>query len=341
MRTDETRTNVQRFFMARCVFHIIWILIIHLWLSLLITGTTEDCFPAIRVPRNTVWKAREMDNLRINCTVESESNCWNKIYVTWCKIDLKNECIHLNHSNHTTTEWKHINESPRLFFLIFQNVSMQDAGLYRCMIISPAPSISHNINVTVTEYVPDSSTASQVTQGTTINANTNTTAHPTWPQSYVYICSGVGVLVFIVVVSVIFICCRGKKKSVKKTIHQNQCTPSPVADHAPPVYPREFPQKSQTLPAQVSLSASCTYDTPPARVRVSSLRDRPSAGRHPVSQGLRRQCHNRLEVEDLEEVAEENPLIYASLNHGAVPQRPVRVAHVQIEASEYAAIKLT
>lgn len=32
---------IKRFFMARCVFHIIWILIIHLWLSLLITGTTE------------------------------------------------------------------------------------------------------------------------------------------------------------------------------------------------------------------------------------------------------------------------------------------------------------
>ncbi|KAK2818153.1 hypothetical protein Q7C36_022086 [Tachysurus vachellii] len=333
--------------MARCVFHIIWIPIIHLWLSLLITGTTEenntDCFPNILVPRNTVWKAREMDKLKINCTVESESYCWNKISVTWCKIDLKNKCNHLNHSYHTTTEWIRINESRRLLFLIFQNVSMRDAGLYRCEVLSPAPSVSHAINVTVTEYVPDISTASdggsQVTQGTTNNTNTNMAANPTWPQSYVYICSGVGVLVFIVLVSVIVIWCRGQKKSIKKTIHQNQCTPSPVSDHAPPVYPREFPHKSQTLPAQVSLSTSCTYDTPP--VRVSSLKDRPSAGRHPVSQGPRRQCHNRLEVEDLEEVAEENPLIYASLNHGAVPQRPARVAHVQIEASEYAAIKLT
>lgn len=109
-----------------------------------------DCFPSIRVPRNTVWKAREMDKLKINCTVENESKCWNKIYFTWCRIGLKNECIHLNHSNHTTTEWTRINESTILLFLIFQNVSMQDTGLYRCKILSPAPSVSHAINVTVT-----------------------------------------------------------------------------------------------------------------------------------------------------------------------------------------------
>lgn len=163
----------------------------------------------------------------------------------------------------------------------------------------------------------------------------------------------------------------GKKKSIKKTIHENQVQfcifltelgywltnfswskfltiqftlqspATPVMDIAPPVYPREFPRKTKTLPAHVSPLQSCTYDTPPIRVRVTSLRDRSSAGRHPVSQGPTRRCHDRQELEDVKEVEEENPLIYATLNHKAAPQRPVRVTHVQIEASEYAAVKVT
>lgn len=117
-----------------------------------------------------------------------------------------------------------------------------------------------------------------------------------------------------------------------------QPTPTPVPDLAPPVYkPRESPRfKTQTLPAQLSPPPPAIYDTPP--VRVMSLRDRPSAGRHPVNQGAPRRCQERGPVEEVEE---EDPLIYATLNHEAAPQRPVRVAHVQIEASEYAAIKVT
>ncbi|KAG7315977.1 hypothetical protein KOW79_020843 [Hemibagrus wyckioides] len=210
--------------------------------------------------------------------------------------------------------------------------------------ISPTSSMSHAINVTVTDYVPDCSTASnnpESQQNNTTNSLNMTAVNPSRLLSYVYICSGVGLLIFIVIVSVIVVRCRGKKKSIKKTIHENQSTGTPVMDIAPPVYPREFPRKTQTLPAQVSPPQSCTYDTPPVRVRVTSLRDRSSAGRHPVSRGPPRRCHDHQEVEDVKEVEEENPLIYATLNHEAAPQRPVRVAHVQIEASEYAAIKVT
>ncbi|KAK3530089.1 hypothetical protein QTP86_012817 [Hemibagrus guttatus] len=286
---------------------------------------TPDCMASIMVPRNTVWKARAMDSLKINCTIDSDPHCWNKINITWCRIEYTKHCKHLNHPYHKLVEWTSINESKRLLFLIFRNISMQDAGLYRY-------------------YVPDCSTASNnVESQANITTNTWNTAanNPGQPPSYVYICGGIGGLIFIVVVSVIVVQCRGKKKSIKKTIHENQSTATPVADIAPPIYPREFPHKSQTLPAQVSPPQSCTYDTPPVRVRVTSLRDRSSAGRHPVSRGPPRRCHDRQEVEDVEEVEEENPLIYATLNHEAAPQRPVRVTHVQIEESEYAAIKVT
>ncbi|XP_053085712.1 B- and T-lymphocyte attenuator isoform X1 [Pangasianodon hypophthalmus] len=343
--TPDFVCGKKRFFMACCVFQIICILIIHLWLSPLISSNTNesdlDCIPSIMVPRNTVWKAPVMKSLTINCTVDSESHCWKNINVTWCRIDDKNECRALNRSNYTTNEWEKVNKNKRLLFLIFHNISMKDAGLYRCRINSPTPTVSHSINVTVTDYVPDCNTDSKVV---TVENNTTNSSNPIVAkkeplQPYVYIYSGIGVLLLVVVVvSVIVIWCRGQKKSIKEKIHENQSTATPVADLAPPIYnPRESPRsKTQTLPAQLSPPTPSIYDIPP--VRVTSLRDRSSAGGHPVNRGSPIRCHNRDTVETEED---ENPLIYATLNHGAVPQRPVRVAHVQIEASEYAAIKVT
>ncbi|KAI5625957.1 hypothetical protein C0J50_14511 [Silurus asotus] len=126
----------------------------------------------------------------------------------------------------------------------------------------------------------------------------------------------------------------GKKKSLAEKIHENQSIASPVADLPLPTYKsRESPHiKARTLPSQ----PPPVYDIPP--VRVGSLRDHSSAGRHPVNRGPPRQCRDRGAVEEIEE---ENPLIYASLNHNTMPQRPQRIAHLQIEASEYAAIKVT
>lgn len=112
-----------------------------------------------------------------------------------------------------------------------------------------------------------------------------------------------------------------------------------MADLAPPMYtPRQSPFiKTQTLPAQLSPPAPSIYDTPP--IRGTSLRDRSYAGGRHVNQGPPRRYEGRVAVEEEEE---DNPLIYATLNHEAAPPRPAqRVAHVQIEASEYAAIKVT
>ncbi|GAA6074488.1 uncharacterized protein LOC113657158 isoform X4, partial [Tachysurus ichikawai] len=125
-----------------------------------------DCFPSLMVPRNTVWSARVKDQLMINCTVVSEPNCWNNIAVSWCKIDMKNEYRSLYH---TSTGWRTISESKRVFFLIFWEISLQDSGLYRCKILSPAPSVSHAINVTVTDSSVPSLNPSGAVGGKTLN----------------------------------------------------------------------------------------------------------------------------------------------------------------------------
>ncbi|XP_053495680.1 uncharacterized protein LOC128616861 [Ictalurus furcatus] len=114
-----------------------------------------DCIPSLMVPRNTMWRVRVSDHLKINCTVVSESHCWKNVDVSWCRIDNKSECRYLKHSDHILTGWRSITESKRMSFLIFWKISMQDAGLYRCEIKSPTPTVSHAINVIVTESDPD------------------------------------------------------------------------------------------------------------------------------------------------------------------------------------------
>ncbi|XP_047673664.1 uncharacterized protein LOC125138368 isoform X2 [Tachysurus fulvidraco] len=146
------------------------ILIISSLLILVLLGvrtdeSNQDCLPYAMVPRNTVWSARVTERLMINCTVVSKPNCWN-IAVSWCKLEMNNECIYLTHSTHTSTVWGNITGSKRLFFLIFWEISLQDSGLYRCEIQSPAPSMSHAINVTVTDY--NAVSTETITEGSSV-----------------------------------------------------------------------------------------------------------------------------------------------------------------------------
>ncbi|XP_047673654.1 uncharacterized protein LOC113657158 isoform X5 [Tachysurus fulvidraco] len=129
-----------------------------------------DCFPSMWVPRNTVWSARVTERLMINCTIYSEPNCWNNIAVSWCKLDMNKECIYLTHSTHTSTVWRNISESKRVLLLIFWEISLQDSGLYRCIILSPVHTMSHNINVNVTDIHIDYNAVSTetITEGSPV-----------------------------------------------------------------------------------------------------------------------------------------------------------------------------
>jgi len=101
----------------------------------------------IRVPRNTVFRARVMTKLKINCTVTQYGGCHRSPQVSWCKIYGSN-CKALNHSNYIETEWKNVTEHEGMAFLTFLKLSLEDEGLYRCK--EGDNSISHAINVTVT-----------------------------------------------------------------------------------------------------------------------------------------------------------------------------------------------
>ncbi|XP_048052966.1 uncharacterized protein LOC125272273 isoform X3 [Megalobrama amblycephala] len=218
-----------------------------LLLSLSVSGTTNRselyCNPAIKVPRNTVFKARVMTVLRINCTINLRG-CHRSPRVSWCKID-GNDCKALNHSDYIKTEWKNTTEHEGMAFLIFQNISMEDAGLYRCK--ESETSVGHAINVTVTadnnkdEFSPTPSSTKNnknefsPTPSSTSDLNTIQNDDQQWLRLYVYICSGIAGLVFIVLLTLIYVVGRqGRKWTRKDMADKNQYTKTQKSNQLSP-----------------------------------------------------------------------------------------------------------
>ncbi|KAA0722217.1 hypothetical protein E1301_Tti019765 [Triplophysa tibetana] len=125
--------------------------------------------------------------------------------------------------------WKNITQQEGMLFLTFLNISMDDAGLYRC---KNQNSVSHHINVTVTARL------------------------------------------------------------------------------------------------------TSAYDTP--TVRAGFHRDRTSDERLSANRTQSKGCKNNVRSTEEEE---ENPLVYASLNHQAISRGPRTIVQQETEPSEYAAIK--
>ncbi|XP_042572420.1 uncharacterized protein LOC109105031 isoform X2 [Cyprinus carpio] len=182
-------------------------------------GSEMNCHSVVRVPRNTVFLAPVRSVLKINCTITLDG-CHRNPRVSWCKR-YGDDCKSLNYSNHITTEWKNITEHQGMAFLVFLNISMEDAGFYRCK--ESDMSIGHVINVTVTadnkneEFSP--------TPNNTIhdlNTPPNDGLQRLWYS--VYICSGIVGLVFIVmIVSFLYIFRRQGRKSTRKDMaNKNQ-----------------------------------------------------------------------------------------------------------------------
>ncbi|XP_056127721.1 uncharacterized protein LOC130105651 [Rhinichthys klamathensis goyatoka] len=185
-----------------------------LLLSLSVSGTTNrselQCVQMIRVPRNTVFRARVMTELKINCTI-TQHGCHRSPQVSWCKI-YGNHCKALNLSNYIETEWKEMTEHKGMAFLTFLKLSMEDAGLYRCK--EGDNSVSHVINVTVTG-----------------DMNTSPKNDLQWVWPYVYICTGIAGLVLVMAVTLLYAVRRqGRKSTGKDMACKNQCIKTQKSD---------------------------------------------------------------------------------------------------------------
>ncbi|KAF4118638.1 B- and T-lymphocyte attenuator-like isoform X2 [Onychostoma macrolepis] len=287
-----------------------------LLLSLSVSGATNgsemNCYPVIRVPRNTVFLAPVMSVLKINCTI-TLPGCHRNPRVSWCKI-YGNDCKALNYTNHIRTEWKSITEHEWMAFFIFLNISMEDTGFYRCK--EGDTTIGHAINVTVTDNWEDKVSHNQ---SDTSDVNSGPTDDLQWLWPYVYICSGIaGLVVIVITVTLFIIRCQGTKSTRKDMTVKNQYMETQRSDLPPLPHHNTHSPSNQLTSA---LYRGC--ETPP--VRGSSSAGRVSDGRH-----------NTVGTERGEE---ENALVYASLNHQSMPRGPRRTARHEPEPSEYAAIR--
>ncbi|XP_073679904.1 B- and T-lymphocyte attenuator-like isoform X2 [Garra rufa] len=305
--------------MGNCVFQIICNLAVFLLLlSLSVRGTTNrteiNCVSTVKVTRNTVFIAHVTTMLKINCTIDLHG-CQRNPIISWCKIS-GNDCKAFNYSVHIITEWKNIKEHEGMAFLTFLNISMEDTGLYRCK--EGDMSIGHAINVTVTDNEEDKVSQNQ-SKTTDLNTVPNDDLGWLWP--YLYICSGIACLVVIIItVTLLIIRCQGTKSRRNNMKVKTQYMETQRSD-LPPLPRAHHNTRSPSDQLTSTLYRDCK--TPP--IRGSS-----SAGR--VSKG----SHNTVGTETGKE---ENALVYASLNHQALPRVARRTAQQEPEPSEYAAIR--
>ncbi|XP_051994125.1 B- and T-lymphocyte attenuator-like [Xyrauchen texanus] len=301
--------------MVKDIIEIICYLVASLTLLLLsVSGNTNgsqmNCTSRIMVPRNTLFRAPVMTVLKINCSAKYE--CQNP-RILWCKI-YGNHCKAINDSNYIKSEWRNINKHDGISFLTFMNISVEDEGLYRCKVDETA--VSHTINVTVT-------VGNEVSHNQSKTDDLNKIPGLQWLWPYVYICSGiVGLVVIVMTVSLLIFRCQGTKSARNNKTTKNQYIVTQRSDQAPPFHPHH-----NTHSPSAQLTSACVYETPPVKTVLSS-------GRFSANKVASKGVHNNVSTE-----GEENVLVYASLNHQAMPRRPKRTAQQEPEPSEYAAIR--
>ncbi|XP_049919318.1 B- and T-lymphocyte attenuator-like isoform X2 [Epinephelus moara] len=280
-----------------------------LLLTLNADSKDSDCEVDLKVARDTVYEALPGEDLRINCIVAFCND--SPPTVTWYKREKTD--IPVDVSSRIKMEWKHVNRSEGISFLIFQNIFRNDSGVYQCGI---GDIVSHNINVSVHDH-----------DGRTNASGMNSTAPTLKPETlsdlFRYIYFGAGIVAFVTVVIIISIVsmhgCKGKSK--KKTQSENPYIAIPM---------EPFPHASFQPSPRGSPSAP-----PPRRPLPSQPNELPLPrdNEHVYSKVKEDRGRPRKKAEE-----EGSSLVYAALNH-QVPARPAAWPRRPMEeTSEYAAI---
>uniref|UniRef100_A0AAZ3NYA9 Ig-like domain-containing protein n=1 Tax=Oncorhynchus tshawytscha TaxID=74940 RepID=A0AAZ3NYA9_ONCTS len=153
-------------------------------------GQDSDCFPEIRVTRNTVLRASTGEQLKMNCSVDF---CSNSPTPSWCKFDESNICLTVNTTTLIRTQLTNLTNTTWISFLTFKNISRGDAGLYRCELHT---AVGHSINVIVSERIEDTTDLYQNNETNRTVSQSDSFLEWVWP--YVY--SSAGIMVFVIVV---------------------------------------------------------------------------------------------------------------------------------------------
>ncbi|CAI5638269.1 unnamed protein product [Oreochromis niloticus] len=166
----------------------------------------SECSTEIRVRLNTVHNASVGQQFRINCTVIFCND--SPPTVSWYKVEETGVPVNVSSDSHIKTEWKHLNKSAGIFYLIFQSIVRSDSGQYQCQ---DGPTMGHAITVNVYDNVK------LTTASWTTLAPVNTTPADTfWPVIY----RVVGSVVFVTVIILICVTskrgCKGKPRKTTK-----------------------------------------------------------------------------------------------------------------------------
>ncbi|XP_046886623.1 B- and T-lymphocyte attenuator-like [Hypomesus transpacificus] len=285
-----------------------------------------DCLPHVRVHRNTVMNASSGEDLRMECPVHFCSDA--QPVISWCKLDDSNNCSPFNRSARTETHWQNLTYNTGISFLNMKDVSTNDTGQYRCQYRSD---MSHSIKIRVSERT-DISTVGYEKNETTSFEHPNPELE--WLLPYIYPAVGILGLVVVVITTSILLMQRnrGRPKNTDPTENKYMAIPMtqqalPHANISPQPYPRASPR--QSVPT--------IYDNAPSR-RPSSAHAPPTrpAANHKAAPEDRDQGNRKAG----ERERDEESLLYAALDHQALPGATGRPQRPQEECSEYAAIRV-
>uniref|UniRef100_A0AAY5KE54 Ig-like domain-containing protein n=1 Tax=Esox lucius TaxID=8010 RepID=A0AAY5KE54_ESOLU len=195
----------------------------------------SDCYPEIRVQRNTVWKASPGDCLEINCPVIICTNS-SSSFILWRKI-IGSEWVPVKRTALIEIKWQR-RRNNGTSFLVFKRIDVNDSGLYQCILETAG---SHSINVTVTESVEDS---------TVVNQKNETNITPGQRDSFLevlwlYVYKSAVLVVFVIMVLTIFMLSKHGCKGVCPS-RQPKIEEQPERQNiAIPVSPRPKPSPHQ------------------------------------------------------------------------------------------------
>ncbi|XP_037618265.1 uncharacterized protein LOC119483831 [Sebastes umbrosus] len=184
------------------------ILLVSILAVLLITldadGEDLNCDVELKVRRNTVYGVALRGDLEIHCPIAFCN--YPPPTVSWYKREKTDVPVNVSSSSHIKTKWRLSDHLEGKSILIFQKILRSDSGVYIC---GGGSSISHNINVTVHDYV----VANDVMHTTV----TWTTSKPeTLEYSWRYVYHVVRITLFVILVitfCVASMCgCKGKSR---------------------------------------------------------------------------------------------------------------------------------
>ncbi|XP_066563008.1 B- and T-lymphocyte attenuator [Amia ocellicauda] len=321
----------------------------------LIVGEPDECELSVRVRRNLSWNVSVTDVLTLECPVHY---CDKPPPVKWCQLH-GTYCILMNESNTIKIEWKHLDNKSGNYSLTFLNISLDDSGLYRCEAAANTSSVSHTINVSVSES--NRSNESPSNKSTTTGVSLNDKVEIQW-IIYFYICAAV--VTFIVIVVIIsFYCLHANKASPgqKDAVQQKKQLRTTVSSTAPgglsmcaapkspciSTRPPSVPERTRSIrsqPAGRHSEPSTVYDNDnlrrKSRRKQTASNGAPKAGRNEPNQvSIVIQTSDIYDNVEQETEGDSFTLVYAALNHNS-EDCPVRTSAPMDDYTEYAAIRV-